>query len=92
MKKNKISRREYFKLNALAAVGGLALTGCGLFRSPSSGDDESKNDPDQKNTLFQSLPTCKPGEKLGKNEMRITFWAPRACRGFHSRATAFTLK
>ncbi len=73
MKKNKISRREYFKLNALAAVGGLALTGCGLFRTPSSGSDESKNDPDQKNTLFQSLPTCEPGEKLGKNEMRITF-------------------
>ncbi len=73
MSKLKIPRRDYLKLSALAASG-LALSGCSSSRSaPSEEGYVSPEDPDQRNTLFQSLPTCQPGEKLGENEMRITF-------------------
>jgi ribonuclease Z len=73
MSKLRIPRRDYLKLNALAA-GGLALSACSSspVASPEAGQSAG-GDPDQRNSLFYSLPTCKPGERLGKNEMRITF-------------------
>jgi ribonuclease Z len=72
MKKKKISRRDFFKLQATAA-GGLALTGCGIHRAAAPGGGAAENDPAQRNTLFDELPACSPGEKLGEDEMRITF-------------------
>ncbi|MFH1139456.1 MAG: MBL fold metallo-hydrolase [Pseudomonadota bacterium] len=73
MKEKSISRRAYLKLQALAA-GGLALTGCDSFRGASTGGGAVKeSDPAQRNTLFDELPTHAPGEKLGEDEMRISF-------------------
>ena len=71
-----LSRRTFLK----AAGLGAAAAGVGGFSSSNphaaaaSGEacfDE--DDPTQKNTLFDNLPTCCPGEPLGEGEMRITF-------------------
>jgi len=73
MKKNGIPRREYLKLQAVAA-GGLALSGCSSLSAGTAGEAGAvSGDPDQRNTLFQTLPTCRPSAKLDKNEMRISF-------------------
>ena len=72
MKKMTISRRRFLQLQA-AAAGGLALSGCGIHRAAVPGGGVPEGDPDQRNTLFEALPACRPGEKLGEDEMRITF-------------------
>jgi ribonuclease Z len=70
MKNNSTSRRQFLVLPA-AAAGGLTLSGYDVRRASGSGVHES--DPAQRNTLFDELPTFRPGEKLGEDEMRITF-------------------
>ncbi|MFH1139452.1 MAG: hypothetical protein V1816_25495 [Pseudomonadota bacterium] len=73
MKKTLFSRRDYLKLQSLAAAG-LALTGCDSFRGASTaGGAVEESDPAQGNTLFDELPTYAPDEKLGEDEMRISF-------------------
>ncbi len=69
-----LSRRTFLK----AAGLGAAAAGVGGFsssnpRAASAGHCINKNAPDQKNSLFEKLPTCCPGEPLADDEMRITF-------------------
>lgn len=79
MKDLRLSRRDYLKLQALAA-GGLALTGSSVSRTvlassacSSKAPCVKKNGPDQKNSLFEHLETCCINEPLAEDEMRITF-------------------
>ena len=78
MNKHKLSRRDFIKLQGLAA-GGLALTGCSAYRAVVSEPRSSKNPcfkknaPDQQNSLFEHLETCCINEPLAEDEMRITF-------------------
>ena len=75
----RLSRRDYLKLQALAA-GGLALTGSSAARSAAASETRSTNtcfdelnDPTQMNSLFAALEPVCPGEPLAEGEMRITF-------------------
>lgn len=79
MDSNKLTRREYLKLQGLA-VGGLALVGSGVYRAKRAPETCSskkpcikKNAPDQQNSLFEHLETCCINEPLADDEMRITF-------------------
>ncbi|HEY9122286.1 MAG TPA: twin-arginine translocation signal domain-containing protein [Brevefilum sp.] len=79
MKKNKLSRRDFLKLQGLAA-GGLALASSNVNRlGPASKTCDAKNPcvkvnaPDQKNSLFEKLETCCINEPLAEDEMRVTF-------------------
>jgi ribonuclease Z len=70
-KKMSITRRELLK-NSAATVGGLALGGA--LSSCSTSSAQSPGDPTQMNSLLASLPPYHPGtEKLGRDEMRISF-------------------
>jgi ribonuclease Z len=68
-----LSRRAFLK----AAGLGAAAAGVGGFssnpRAAAAGHCINKNAPDQKNSLFEKLPSCCPGEPLADDEMRITF-------------------
>ena len=79
MDKENLTRREFLKLQGLAA-GGLALAGSGI--QPASQANEKcsskkpcvkKNAPDQQNSLFDHLGTCCINEPLAEDEVRITF-------------------
>jgi ribonuclease Z len=79
MKNPKISRREFLKLQGLAA-GGLALIGSSVYRAAAAAEScptntcfDEVNDPAQKNSLFANLDPCCPAEPLEEGEMRITF-------------------
>jgi ribonuclease Z len=79
MNRHILTRREFLKLEGLAA-GGLVLAGSGAYQAAqTSGTCSSKkpcikkNAPDQSNSLFQHLETCCINEPLAEDEMRITF-------------------
>jgi ribonuclease Z len=79
MNKDNLTRREFLKLQGLAA-GGLALAGSGAYKAPPAAETCSskkpcvkKNAPDQQNSLFEHLGTCCINEPLADDEMRITF-------------------
>jgi ribonuclease Z len=74
----KFSRREFLKLQGMAA-GGLVLSGSiahggvGSDTCASKKPCVKKNAPDQQNSLFEHLETCCINEPLAEDEMRITF-------------------
>jgi ribonuclease Z len=79
MTNNKFTRREYLKLQGLAA-GGLALVGSGAHQAAQAAKTCSskkpcfkKNTPDQQNSLFEHLGTCCINEPLAEDELRVTF-------------------
>jgi ribonuclease Z len=79
MNKDNLTRREFLKLQGLAA-GGLALAGSGVYKARPEAETCSskkpcvkKNAPDQQNSLFEHLGTCCINEPLADDEMRITF-------------------
>lgn len=79
MNNHKVTRREYLKLQGLAA-GGMALAGSTVYKTAQATETCSskkpcfkKNAPDQQNSLFDHLETCCINEPLAADEMRITF-------------------
>jgi ribonuclease Z len=77
MNKTNVTRRDFLKLQA-AALGGLALAGSTTLHAAASATcsaagDCLPDDPTQKNTLYDHLETCCPGEPLADDEMRISF-------------------
>ena len=79
MKNKNLSRRDFLKLQGLAASGLILTTGSvtqavSAYQSCTSKAPCVKvNAPDQKNSLFDHLETCCINEPLAEDEMRITF-------------------
>ena len=70
--KNGITRRDALKLSGLT-LGGLAVGGAAAGKAGAALGD-NPIDPMKRNDLINSLLPCYPSrEKLGENEMRITF-------------------
>jgi len=72
-----ISRRDFFKVSGMVALGGLAIGGLksndlarGTSMQPSAGE---YSDSTQQYSYFDTLDEFYPGEPLAPNEMRITF-------------------